>query len=170
MSISLLVAATENNVIGKDNKLLWHLPNDLRYFKNLTYGGVMLMGRKTFESIGKPLPGRVNIVISANPSFNAKGIIKAASIEEGLARAQETNCREIFVIGGGDIYRQMMNMADKIYMTRVHTVMDGHAYFPEINEAQWQKTSAAGFKADEKHAFDYTFETWEKLANRHVHR
>ena len=162
MIISLLVAATENNVIGKDNKLLWRLPNDLRYFKNLTYGGVILMGRKTFDSIGKPLPGRVNVVVSGNADFNPAGIIKAPGIEEGLSKADETNCNEVFVIGGGEIYRQIWDRADIIYMTRVHALLEGDTYFPAIDESEWQKTWESDFKADEKHAYDYSFETWKR--------
>ena len=157
--ISLLVAATENNVIGKDNQLLWHLPNDLRYFKNITWGSVIVMGRKTFESIGKPLPGRINIVISSK-NLNIPGIIEAHSINDALHKAAETNCTEYFIVGGGTIYEQLMPQSQKIYMTRVHTHLEGDVRFPEIHESQWMLTGRQEMYKDPKHAYDYSFETW----------
>lgn len=160
--ISLLVAASSNNAIGKDGQLLWHLPNDLRFFKNTTWGMPVVMGRKTFESVNKPLPGRFNIVITTNNTWQHNQVWVAANINHALKLAEETNCMETFIIGGGEIYRQTMEIADRIYMTRVHAYLEGDTFFPEINKAQWQLTSDLGFPADEKHQYPYTFEVWDK--------
>jgi dihydrofolate reductase len=161
MSISLVVAASQNNAIGKDGKLLWHLPNDLKFFKNTTWGMVVIMGRKTFEEVNKPLPGRVNIVITSNAAWQAAGTITASGLQDALEKAALTNCKEIFIIGGGDIYRQSMDMADTIYITRVHSDLEGDTFFPVIDEAKWQFTSNEDFTADEKHAYAYSFQVWK---------
>jgi dihydrofolate reductase len=160
--ISLIVAAAQNNAIGKNNRLLWHLPNDLKFFKNTTWGMPVIMGRKTFEAVNKPLPGRFNIVITRQPDWKADGVITAVDLQDALKKAGATNCNEIFVIGGGEIYKQAMEIADKIYMTRVHTSLDGDTFFPEIDEAYWKIDSLQEFTADEKHAFAYSFQTWER--------
>lgn len=160
--ISLIVAASANNGIGKNNQLLWHLPNDLKFFKNTTWGMVVIMGRKTYESVNKPLPGRVNIVITANDSWKADGVLVAANLEDALKIAAETNCKELFIIGGGEIYRQSFPVADKIYLTRVHVTFDADTFFPEIDEAAWIQTGNLDFQADEKHAWPYSFQTWER--------
>lgn len=162
-TLSLVVAASSNNAIGKNNQLLWHLPNDLKFFKNLTWGMPIIMGRKTFESVNKPLPGRFNIVITRQPGWNAEGVTPVANIEQAIQKAAETNCKEIFIIGGGDIYRQVMQMADRIYLTRVHIDIDGDTFFPAINEQQWELVSNEDVTADNKHAFDYSFQLWEKI-------
>ena len=160
--ISLIVAASANNGIGKNNQLLWHLPNDLKFFKNTTWGMVVIMGRKTFESVNKPLPGRVNIVITANVTWKANGVLVAANLEDALKMAAETNCKELFIIGGGEIYRQSLPVADKIYLTRVHVTFDADTFFPEIEEKDWIQTGNLDFQADEKHAWPYSFQTWER--------
>lgn len=160
--ISILVAIAENGAIGKDNKLLWHLPNDMRFFKNLTWGSVVVMGRKTFESIGKPLPGRVNIVITSNGDWSIDGVQKATSIDEALKLAKETNCKEVFVIGGGEIYKQTIPLAKKMYITRVHHAFDADVYFPQYDGAEWKMTDKLDFFIDEKHQYNYSFETWIK--------
>ena len=162
MIISLVVAAAENNAIGKDNQLLWHLPNDLKFFKNITWGMVVIMGRKTFEAVNKPLPGRINIVITRQADWNAEGTIAATDLQDALQKAKATNCNEIFVIGGGEIYKQSMEIADKIYITRVHAALDGDTFFPEIDESKWQLISNQDFEADEKHKYAYSFQTWER--------
>jgi dihydrofolate reductase len=161
MSISLVVAAATNNAIGKDGKLLWHLPNDLKFFKNTTWGMVVIMGRKTFEEVNKPLPGRVNIVITSNPEWSAADTITATGLTDALGKAALTNCREIFIIGGGEIYRQSMDIADTIYITRVHAELPGDTFFPVIDETKWQLTSNEDFTADEKHAYNYSFQVWK---------
>ena len=161
--ISLVVAASTNNAIGKNNQLLWHLPNDLKFFKNTTWGGVVIMGRKTFESVNKPLPGRLNIVITSNKDWTAENVVTANSLEEALEKATAAHYKEIFIIGGGEIYRQSMAIANRIYLTRVHTQIDGDTFFPELKEAEWKMVAATECKADEKNAFDHTIEIWERI-------
>lgn len=158
--ITLVVAAAENNAIGKNNQLLWHLPNDLKFFKNTTWGMPVIMGRKTYESVNKPLPGRFNIVITRQAGWKADGVIVATDLEDALQKAAETNCKEFFVIGGGEIYKQAIEIADKIYITRVHATLDGDTFFPVIDESKWQLTSNQDFGADEKHTYAYSFQTW----------
>ena len=160
--ISLVVAASTNNAIGKDNQLLWHLPNDLKFFKNTTWGMVVVMGRKTFEAVNKPLPGRINIVITRQVNWTAEGVITATDLNDALKKAAETNCKEIFVIGGGEIYKQSMAICHKIYITRVHATLDGDTFFPEIDESNWTLASNEDFEADAKHAYGYSFQVWVK--------
>ena len=160
--ISLVVAAAENNAIGKDNQLLWHLPNDLKFFKNTTWGMVVVMGRKTFEAVNKPLPGRINIVITRQADWTAEGVVTATDLDDALKKAAETNCKEIFVIGGGEIYKQSMAICHKIYITRVHAILDGDTFFPEIDESNWTLASNEDFEADAKHAYGYSFQVWVK--------
>lgn len=162
MIISLVVAASDNNVIGKDNKLLWHLPNDMRFFKNTTWAMPVIMGRKTFDSLGKPLTGRTNIVITRQPSWSAAGAKVVRNLDEALTAAAETDAKEAFVIGGGEIFNQSIQRAQRIFMTRVHTVIEGDTFFPEINPEFWKIKSNLDFQADEKHAFAYSFQIWEK--------
>lgn len=165
MTISLIVAASENNSIGKNNQLLWHLPNDLKFFKNTTWGMPVIMGRKTYESVNKPLPGRFNIVITRQQGWKAEAVIVAAGLQDALRKAAETNCKEAFIIGGGEIFTQSMEIADKIYLTRVHTSIDGDTFFPVIDESKWQLSVNQDFAADEKHAFAYSFQTWVRIKN-----
>lgn len=162
MTISLVVAAAENNAIGRDNKLLWHLPNDLKYFKNLTWAFPVIMGRKTFESFGKPLPGRRNIVITSQSSFSSNGVRYVGSLEEAVMEAQHSDVREIFVIGGGQIYREAMDVASRIYITRVHASPEGDTFFPKIDEQKWALVKAEDHSADEKHQYPYSFQLWER--------
>ncbi len=162
MTISLIVAASENNAIGKQNQLLWNLPIDLKFFKDTTWGMVVIMGRKTYESVDKPLPGRVNIVITKQTGWSRPGTQVAADLHDAIEQAKATNCKEIFIIGGGEIYKQSMDIADKIYMTRVHTILQGDTYFPEIDPAKWTMTGHVDFLKDEKHAYDFSFQTWER--------
>ncbi|MEO7444760.1 MAG: dihydrofolate reductase [Ferruginibacter sp.] len=161
--ISLLVAAAENNAIGKDNKLLWHLPNDLKFFKNITWGMPVVMGRKTFEALKKALPGRRNFVITKQRGWAAENVTVSDEISRAIEKAKETNCKEIFIIGGGEIYKQTIDTADRIYMTRVHASLGGDTYFPEINARKWKKIASKDFEPDEKHAYGYSFETWNKI-------
>ncbi len=162
MIISLIVAATENNAIGKNNQLLWHLPNDLKFFKNTTWGMPVIMGRKTFESVNKPLPGRFNIVITRQPDWKAEEVEVASDLEDALKKAGETNCKEAFIIGGGEIYNQAFPIAGKIYLTRVHAVLEGDTFFPSLDEQQWQLVSELDFETDDKHLYPYSFQTWVK--------
>ena len=160
--ISLIVAASINNAIGKENQLLWHLPNDLKFFKNTTWGGVVIMGRKTFESVNKPLPGRTNIVITKQPDWNAENVEVANSLDDALEKATALNFKEIFIIGGGEIYKQSIEIANRIYLTKVHTEIDGDAFFPDLNN-DWKMISNRDFKSDEKNKFDHSFQIWERV-------
>lgn len=160
--ISLIVAAAENNAIGKNNQLLWHLPNDLKFFKNTTWGMPVIMGRKTYESVNKPLPGRFNIVITRQADWKAEGVITATDLNDALEKAKATNCNELFVIGGGEIYKQAFEMAGTLYITRVHASFEADTFFPAVDEAIWKRTHTLDFTADEKHAYAYSFETWER--------
>src|SRR5215213_8612683 len=123
--LSLLVAADENNTIGKDNKLPWHLPNDLKYFKNQTWAMPILMGRKTFESIGKPLPGRKSIVITRSDHWHYEGVDVVHSVDEAIAKAKQLGVKEVFVIGGAEIFKTSFNQANRIYLTRIHHQFEG---------------------------------------------
>lgn len=158
--ITLIVAASENNVIGNDNKLIWHLSDDLKHFKELTKGHHVIMGRKTFESMPKALPNRTNIVITRKTDYAAKDCIVVHSIFEALEKASKDN--QPFIIGGGEIYSQSINLADRIELTRVHTNVEGDAYFPEINYKIWKEVSRDEKFKDEKHKYDFTFIRYEK--------
>lgn len=160
--ISLIVAASANNAIGKNGQLLWHLPTDLKFFKNTTWGMPVIMGRKTFEAVNKPLPGRINIVITTRPGWEAADVITVKDIPEALQKAAETNCKEIFIIGGGEIYKQTMDVADRIYMTRVHAELEGDTYFPEISRNNWELKNNIDCLPDEKHAYPFSIQTWDK--------
>lgn len=163
MIISLVVAAAENNAIGKNNQLLWHLPNDLKFFKNTTWGMPVIMGRKTFESVNKPLPGRFNIVITRKTDWKADGVIVTADLNDAIAKAAETSCKEAFVIGGGEIYKQAMDIANNIYITRVHAVIeDADTFFPAIDESKWMLVDNEDFESDLKHRYAYSFQKWVK--------
>ncbi|HZH64676.1 MAG TPA: dihydrofolate reductase [Flavisolibacter sp.] len=162
MILSLLVAASENNVIGKDNKLPWHLPNDLKYFKNLTWGMPILMGRKTFESIGRPLPGRKSIVITRNNDRQYAGVDIVHSIEEAVQKAEAYGVKEIFVIGGAEIFGTALPQAHRVYLTRIHQEFDGDVYFPEIRNTDWNLASSRFCEADEKNKYDHTYQVWER--------
>lgn len=136
MTISIIVAVAKNNVIGKDNKLPWHLPEDLKHFKELTSGHTVIMGRKTFESIGRPLPNRKNIVISRNENFKANDMEVVHSIEQALDLTKNED--EVFIIGGAEIYKQALLLVNKIYLTRINKDYEGDAYFPELGP-EWKE-------------------------------
>ena len=159
--ITLIVAAAENNAIGKDNKMLWHLPNDFKYFKKNTLEHSVVMGRKTFESIGRPLPERRNIILTRDLRYASEEVDVANSINEVMNYCRDE--REIFIIGGAEIYKQTLPLASKVLLTRVHTFIDGDAYFPELLDHEWRLVSAEKHEKDEKHAFDYTFEVYERV-------
>lgn len=161
--IALVVAMAENRVIGKENKLIWHLPADLKHFKNLTTGHPIIMGRKTYESIGKPLPNRTNIIITRQADFEAEGCLIAHSLSEALMMAQQMDA-EIFVIGGAEIYKQALFLADTIYLTEVHHAFEGDTFFPEIDDLLWQETSREEHQADEKNPYAFAFVTLQALA------
>ena len=160
--IALIVAADTNNAIGINNQLLWHLPNDLKFFKNTTWGFPVIMGRKTFESVNKTLPGRTNIVITRNKDWKFQDVKTAFDLAEAIEIARQTNAKQLFIIGGGEIYAQALPLADTIYLTRVHTVLNGDTFFPTVDESQWELFSTDDFSADEKHVFDYSFQWWKR--------
>ncbi|WP_026769350.1 dihydrofolate reductase [Asinibacterium sp. OR53] len=163
MIISLVVAAAANNVIGRDNRLLWHLPNDLKFFRDTTWAMPVVMGRKTFESLsGKALKGRMNIVITRQSGWTAAGVSVAHDLDEAIALAAKANYEELFVIGGGEIYREAMDRADRIYLTRVNTEIAGDTFFPVIAEQQWELASEERMEADAKHAYAYSFQLWKR--------
>lgn len=160
--ISFIVAAAENNVIGKDNQLPWHLPNDMKYFKNQTWGMTVVMGRKSLESLGKPLQGRKNIVVTRNKDWKREGAEVAHSIDEAIELAKKTGANEIFIIGGAEIFKAAMPVADRIYLTRIHHKFEGDAYFPEVEESQWQLVQSRFCNADDKNQYPHTFQVWER--------
>lgn len=163
MIISLVVAASDNNVIGKNNQLLWHLPKDMKFFKNVTWAMPVVMGRKTFASIGgKPLLGRKNIVITRQPGWNAEGVSVVDSVDAAAELAAGLNYKEIFIIGGGQIYVIAFERANKIYMTRVRAELEGDTYFPVIEKNDWTLVSKTDNPADEKHAYAFSFQLWER--------
>jgi len=161
MRISLIVAMSTNRVIGKDNGLIWHLPGDLKFFKTTTMGKPMIMGRNTFDSIGKPLPGRTNIVITRNQNYSPDGVKVTHSLDEALSLAREIAIKdgvdEIMIIGGAQIYEQSCAVANRLYLTQVHATLEGDAFFPEFNLNDWQEVEREDFKASEKNPFDYSF-------------
>jgi dihydrofolate reductase len=161
-TIALVVAAAENNAIGKNNQLLWHLPKDLRFFKNITWGGVVIMGRKTYESVNKPLPGRLNIVITGNKEWKRETVLTASGLDEAIELAKAENFKEISVIGGGEIYKQAMPIADIVHITRVHASLDGDTFFPEILTNEWELISKDDVEADDKHRYSFSFEKWQR--------
>ncbi len=162
MLISLIVAASTNHVIGKNNQLLWSLPNDMKFFKNTTWAMPVLMGRKTYESLGKPLPGRLNIIITRQTNWKPEGVTIVHSLNEAIKVAAAADYKEAFVIGGGEIFKEAMNVADKIYITRVDAELDGDAFFPVIDTTKWKMVSEDPHPADAKHAYAYHFQLWIK--------
>jgi dihydrofolate reductase len=152
--ISIIAAVGDNNVLGKNNRLLWHLPADLRRFKRLTMGYPVIMGRKTFESLGRPLSGRENIVISRNASFRPESVRVFNSLEEALKAYQD---RSVFIIGGAEIYRQVIDRADRIYLTRIFHRFEGDAFFPTIDEQFWKVEKMEVHEPDEKNPYRYAF-------------
>lgn len=163
MIVSIIVATSLNHAIGKDNQLLWHLPADLKFFKTTTMGCPVVMGRKTFQSIGRTLPGRQNVVITRDKSFNADkqfDLTVVGSIDEALVKLHAE--KEVFIIGGGEIYKQSIDSVDTIYITLVHTVIDGDVYFPEIDKSKFDLVWEEKHVADEKNKFDYTFQKFER--------
>lgn len=160
IKITLIVAAAENNAIGKDNKMLWHLPDDFKYFKRNTINHSIVMGRKTFESIGKALPERRNIVVTRDQNWLANEVDVANSIQDVLTYCRDE--REIFILGGANVYQQTLPLAQKVLLTRVHTTIDGDTFFPELPSTEWALTDQDYHSKDDKHVYDFTFETWER--------
>jgi dihydrofolate reductase len=163
VKIILIAAVAKNGIIGKDNKLIWKLSADLKRFKNLTSENYILMGRKTFDSLGKPLPNRTHLIISRNPDFEAPdGHYAFSTIEEAFIFCKKIGVEKLFIIGGGQIYEKTINLADQLEITEVDTSPDGDTFFPEIDLSIWEETFREEFKADEKNQFDYAFVRFEK--------
>jgi dihydrofolate reductase len=158
--ITAVVAIASNYAIGKNNQLLWHLPNDLKHFKNITAGGTVIMGRKTFDSVGKPLPKRRNIVITRQ-HIEIEGCEVVKSIDEAIAICKTE--AEVFIVGGAEIYRQAMPRINRIYLTIVHHSFDADTFFPEIDYKEWQEIEKEDHGTDEKHQFSYSFITLERV-------
>lgn len=159
-NLSIIVAIAENNAIGKDNQLLWHLPADLKHFKEITIGHTIIMGRKTYDSIGKPLPNRRSIVITRNASLVIPGVEVVTSLVNAIELCKPDE--EVFIIGGAEIYQQSLAYATYIYLTRVHQKYDADTFFPEINPSEWEELSSITYQADEKNEVAYTFSTLER--------
>ncbi|MCB2426067.1 type 3 dihydrofolate reductase [Methylophaga pinxianii] len=161
MKTAFVVAMDERGLIGRDNDLPWRLSADLQYFRRITMGKPILMGRNTHESIGRPLPGRQNIVVSSSEDYQATGCDVVNSIEAGLAVAADAD--EIMVIGGSSLFSQMFDIADTLYLTRVHAELDGDTWFPEWDKNQWQLISQESHPADEKNDYPYSFEVYRRI-------
>lgn len=166
MIISIVVAAAEDHAIGAGNALLWKLPNDMKFFKNTTWGMPVIMGRKTFESMSsKPLNGRLNIVISRQDNWaeEQEGLMFAKSLEHAIELSKDADCKEAFVIGGGEIYRQVLPITDRIYLTRVHTnCPTADTFFPSVDATKFELIEETNMEADSKHAYAYSFQIWER--------
>jgi dihydrofolate reductase len=157
-----IVAASENNVIGSKGDMPWHLPNDFKYFKNKTWGMPVIMGRKSYEALKKSLPGRINIVVTKKTDFQPEDVFVVNNIEDAIAKAKESDAKEIFIIGGGEIFKQTIDIVSRIYLTRVHATVEGDTYYPEIKKDKWELISEQSFSADSKNNYAYTFEVWER--------
>src|SRR4051812_577515 len=155
MNISLIFAASENNVIGKNNQLPWHLPADLKFFKNTTTGHHIIMGRKTYESVGRPLPNRTNVIITRDAGYKAEGCVVVKSLDEALKVSAGDN--EIFITGGGEIFKQAIHLANKIYFTKIHHSFEGDAFAPAIDYKIWKEAKREDFQPDEKNKYAYSF-------------
>lgn len=167
--LAAIVACADNRVIGNNNALPWHLPEDLKHFKNTTMGKPLIMGRLTFDSLGKPLPGRPHIVVTRQPHWSYSGVQTANSLEQaidlGVQKADELNVDEVMIVGGAKIYHQALPLADVLYVTEVHTKVDGDALFPEIDPAYWQEIERDGPHSCENNGLRYSFVIFRKRAD-----
>ena len=156
---TIIAAASENNALGKDNQLVWHLPDDFKRFKTLTSGHYIIMGRKTFESFPKPLPNRTHIIITRQADYRVpEGCIVVSGLQEAIAICPKNE--EVFIIGGGEIYKQSIAIADKVELTRVHTSVEADTFFPEIDAKQWELVYEEFHAKDDRHDYDFTFLTY----------
>jgi len=165
MILSAIVAVAEDGAIGRDNQLPWHLPEDLKFFKRTTMGKPVLMGRKTYDSLGKPLPGRLNIVVSNNKDLQLpEGVLLYNDLQKAIERLEEEKNDEVFIIGGGKIFADTIHQLDQLYITRVHTtVPDANAFFPHIDHSQWKLVWEEAHEADEKHAYPFIFQQYKRI-------
>jgi dihydrofolate reductase len=160
--LKILVAFDENRVIGKNNALIWHIPADLKRFKALTTGHVIIMGRKTFESIGRPLPNRTTVVISRQQDLKIEGVILAHSVEEAILKAKSISRDDIFIVGGAEIYQLSLPLADQILVTQLHDIFEGDAFFPEISPAIWEVAEQERGVTDEQNAYQFSYITYAR--------
>ena len=166
MKISSIVAVAQNGVIGKDNDLPWHLPEDMKYFKKTTVNHHIILGRKNFESIGFPLPKRTNIILSRNPFYIVSNCLVAQSLDEALSIAYDNGEEEVFIIGGAAIYELSMPLWDKLYYTEVFAEPEGNVFFPKMNWDEWTLISEEAHEADEKNIFNYSFKVYERYISK----
>ncbi len=162
--ISIAVAIGENYAIGKNNQLLWHMPADLKFFKQTTSGHSVIMGRKTFDSVGKPLPNRKNIVVTRDKRLQIAGVEMANSLNEALAIC-EHDTNDVFIIGGAEIYRQALPLTNTLYLTTIHHTFEADTFFPELDWTQWKQIKSEKHLADEKNAYPYTFAVYERRSD-----
>jgi len=161
MKISIIVAFDENRLIGRDNTLPWHLPADLKHFKNITMGHHMIMGRKTYDSIGKPLPGGISVIVTRQKNLEINGCIVVSSLQEALEKCR--NEEEVFIIGGAEIFKYALPLSTHLYITQIHHKFEGDTFFPEIKSSEWEEISREKHQADEKNNWDYTYINYEKV-------
>ncbi len=159
--ITIIAAIGKNNELGKDNALIWHLPNDLKRFKKVTAGHHVIMGRKTYESLGRPLPNRTNIVITRNTAYQADGCVIVHSLKEALKAAAEDE--NPYILGGAEIYKQAMVLADYLDLTHVDATLDADAFFPPIDKKMWEEVAREEHQKDDKHQYNYSFVTYKKV-------
>ncbi len=159
--ITIIAAIGKNNELGKDNDLIWHLPNDLKRFKKVTAGHHVIMGRKTYESLGKPLPNRTNIIITRNSNFKANNCVIVHSLEEAIEAAKED--ANPYILGGAEIYKQALQIADSLDLTHVDATLDADAFFPEIDKKRWTEIAREDHFKDDRHQYDYSFVTYKKV-------
>lgn len=165
MRVSIIAAVTTNGVIGRDQGLPWRQSTDLKRLKALTMGHHYVQGRKTYDTVGRPLPGRINIVVTRQPDFAAPGIVVVHTLDEALRIAQAAGDEEPFIAGGAQIFQQALHRADRMYLTRIHAEVEGDTFFPEFDDvSEWQLTDAEHFEADEKNQYPYSFLTYDRAA------
>lgn len=169
MRVAMIVAQAQNRVIGRDNKLPWYLPGDLKYFKQATLGKPIVMGRKTFDSIGKPLPGRLNIVITRDQRYQSDGVKVVHSLQEAIELAESQalidGAEELMIIGGEQIYAQALSLAERLYITQVHAEVEGDAHFPVFDPADWQELGREDFSAEGPNPYDYSFIVYQRISS-----
>ena len=166
MIVSMIAAVAQNGIIGKDNDLVWNLPDDMKYFMQTTSGHPIIMGRKNYESIPdkfRPLPNRTNIIVTRNTDYTAEGAIVVFSLEDALSAAKETGADEVFIIGGGEIYSIGFPYADKLYISEIEGIYDGDTFFPEYNRDEWKETSRIHHPADDRHETAFDFVVYDRI-------
>ena len=166
MRLSMIAALSSNNVIGRNNALPWHIGTDLKRFKALTMGHHLIMGRRTFDSVGKPLPGRITIVITHDTNFAAEGVTVVHSLEDAIRLAVDAGDQEPFIAGGAVVFEQAIHRADRMYLTRVHADIEGDTFFPDFDDvSEWHLSDSEHFEADEKNDYPFSFLTYERAAS-----